>query len=132
VIADLDCRIIREVKKRVCSLKSPQKCSRLKTAKVECGKDWKSYLKYDSPKTLFYLDPPYEDRSYKAADYNPKKIKLDDVLKGVKGLKGKVVLSYSAKPEFRKKICGQAKFKCKTLKLNAYSHWTKELLAIKD
>lgn len=131
VIADKDCQIIKDTRKTVCSLEANDKCDRLKTTKVECGKDYTYYLKkYDSPRTLFYLDPPYEDRTYKAADYNPDNIKLDDVLKEIKKLKGKVALSYSAKPEYRNKICKNG-FKCRTLKLNAYSHWTKELLGIK-
>lgn len=55
--------------------------------------DFKKVLKdYDSPKTLFYLDPPYESKDQK--DYNDY-VTPEEVYSAVKDLKGFVAISYN-------------------------------------
>ena len=62
---------------------------------------------YDSPKTLFYLDPPYptfEQRSVLWSYLKDQSSLLDpeDVLKAVQPLEGKWVLSYADTPKIRR------------------------------
>ena len=130
ILNDLDCKVLRELKKEKCSLKGQDKCNQLKEAKVECGNDWKKYLKYDSKDTLFYLDPPYENNktSDKYSKYND--VPLKEVLEKVKKLKGTVVLSYS--PDRKKEICNsKTGFKRRTIKTWSFANPSKEILAIK-
>lgn len=130
ILNDLDCGVIREVKKRKCSLKNPDQCNKLKKAKVDCGKDWKKFLRYDSKETLFYLDPPYEDNKTSDKYYKFNDVPLKEVLDGVKKLRGTVVLSYS--PDRRKEICNnKTGFKCRTIKTWSFANPSKEILAIK-
>lgn len=58
ILNDLECAVIKEVKKQKCSLKNPAQCNKLKEAKVDCGKDWKKYLKHDSKIRFSILTPP--------------------------------------------------------------------------
>ncbi len=63
------------------------------------NKDFKEVIrKFDSPNTLFYLDPPY---SYSKTDY---KYNVDpqEVYDALQGIKGKFMLSYDFNPEIRK------------------------------
>jgi len=130
VLNDVDCKVIREVKKQKCSIKNPSQCNKLKEAKVECGNDWKKYLKHDSKDTLFYLDPPYENNKTSDKYYKFNDVPLKEVLENVKKLKGTVVLSYS--PDRRKEICNKKTgFKCKTIKTWSFANPSKEILAIK-
>lgn len=130
ILNDLECKVIRELQKKKCSLKDPSQCDKLKNAKVTCGKDWKQFLKHDSPNTVFYLDPPYENSKTSEKYYKHKDVPLKEVLAKTKKLKGTVVLSYS--PERRKEICNRKTgFKCRTIKTWSFANPSTELLAIK-
>lgn len=54
--------------------------------------------KYDSPKTLFYLDPPYESKT--KTDYRDY-TEPEDIWDSVKNLKGFVAVSYNDSPKIR-------------------------------
>ena len=131
ILNDLDCSVLRELKKQKCSLKDKTQCKKLKEATVTCGKDWKKFLKHDSKDTVFYLDPPYDNsKKYGWRQYKHNNVPLKEVLENVKNLKGTVILSHS--PEKRKEICNKKTgFKCKTIKTISFSNPTSEILAIK-
>lgn len=130
ILNDLDCKVVRETVKQKCSIKDHSSCTKLRNAKVMCGKDWKAFLRYDSPKTLFYLDPPYENNKTSQTYYRFNKVPLKEVLEKIRMLKGTVVLSYS--PDRRKEICNnQTGFKCKTIHTWSFANPSTELLAIR-
>jgi len=130
VLNDMDCSVLNELKRSKCSLKGRSDCEKLKEAKVECGNDWKKYLKYDSKDTLFYLDPPYENNKTSDKYYKFNNVPLKEVLKNVKHLKGSVFLSYSANK--RGEICNKKTgFRCKTIKTWSFANPSTEILAIK-
>lgn len=130
ILNDLDCGVLKDLKKQKCSLKNPAQCEKLEEAKVSCGKDWKKFLKYDAPDTLFYLDPPYEDNKTSKKFYKFNDVSLKEVLDGVKNLKGTVALSYSQ--DRRKEICNlQTGFRCRTIKTFSFGNPSSEILAIK-
>lgn len=66
---------------------------RLSTVQIECFDFRKIISKYDTPNTLFYLDPPYVGKEhYYRTDFTEKDhIELAELLKSIKG---KFVLSY--------------------------------------
>ena len=130
ILNDMDCKVLRELKKQKCSLQDPSQCKKLESAKVDCGNDWKKYLKYDSKDTLFYLDPPYENNKTSDTYYKFNNVPLQEVLDNVKKLKGSVFLSYS--PDRRKEICNKKTgFKCKTINTWSFANPSQEILAIK-
>lgn len=130
ILNDLECKVIRELKEQKCSLKDATQCNQLKEAKVECGNDWKNYLKYDSKDTLFYLDPPYENNKTSDKYYKHKDVPLKEVLDKTENLKGTVALSYS--PDRKKEICNKnTKFKCREINTWSFGNPSKELIAIK-
>ena len=57
--------------------------------------------RYDSPTTLFYLDPPYSQKISRWG-YNVPHVSPEDVYNAVKNIKGKFILSYDNSPEIRK------------------------------
>ena len=70
--------------------------------------DFKNIIKkYDSPDTLFYLDPPY---SKSTTDYTVGGVNPQDVYNSLQGLKGKFILSYDYS-SLIKKIFNKYKFK---------------------
>lgn len=76
---------------------------RLKGVKI-LNQDYSTVIKkYDSPKTFFYLDPPYESSTGKegVSDYKDF-VSPDDVYKSLQGLKGKFMLSYNDSANIRK------------------------------
>lgn len=130
ILNDKDCKVLRELKSQKCSLSLRKDCDKLKQAKVECGKDWKSFLRHDSKDTLFYLDPPYENNKTSQKYYKYNNVPLKEVLEKVKPLKGTVVLSYSA--DRRREICNpKTGFKCRILKTWSFANPSRELLAIR-
>lgn len=56
--------------------------------------------KYDSPKTFFYLDPPYNTKT-KNTDYNLPVITQLDIYNAVKNITGKVMISYNDDDEMK-------------------------------
>lgn len=73
---------------------------RIKDVKIE-NKDWLDVVKkYDSPKTLFYLDPPYFQTDNTA--YSHDRIDYEKIAEVMKKMKGFAVLSINDKPEMRK------------------------------
>lgn len=67
------------------------------------NKDFRSVIKkYDSPRTFFYLDPPYE-KSEEQGVYEKIKeyITPEDVLESLKNIKGKFLLSYNDSSNIR-------------------------------
>lgn len=126
----MECKVIRELKKQKCSIKDKTHCNKLKEAKVDCGNDWKKYLKYDSKTTLFYLDPPYENNKTSDKYYKHKDVSLSEVIEKTKKLKGTVVLSYSI--DRIKEICNKKTgFKCRIINTWSFGNPAKEILAIK-
>jgi len=71
----------------------------LKNVKI-FNKDFKYIIKkFDSPDTLFYLDPPY---SKSTKDYDVGGVDPKDVYNALQGIKGKFILSYDFAPEIKK------------------------------
>jgi len=63
--------------------------------------DYKNVIKlYDSPSTLFYLDPPYEN-SIKTSFYNHDEFNLVDLESILKNIKGKFLLSMNDSDDVR-------------------------------
>lgn len=70
--------------------------------------DFKNIIKkYDSPDTLFYLDPPY---SKSETDYAVGGVNPQDVYNSLQNIKGKFILSYDHSPLI-KKIFNKYKFR---------------------
>ena len=67
------------------------------------NKDFRSVIKkYDSPKTFFYLDPPYEKSKEQGVYENIKDfITPEDVYDSLKNIKGKFLLSYNDSSNIR-------------------------------
>ena len=65
------------------------------------NQDYQSVIKkYDSPTTLFYLDPPY---SKSTRDYKENVgVTPQQVFNALQGIKGKFILSYDFSPEVKK------------------------------
>jgi DNA adenine methylase len=57
--------------------------------------------KYDSPKTFFYLDPPYNTKSKSIEDYGTPIITPLDIYTTVKDVKGYVMISYNNDTEMK-------------------------------
>jgi DNA adenine methylase len=76
---------------------------RLKNTTI-LNKDFRKVIKqYDSPKTFFYLDPPYEKSEEQNLYTNLKDfITPQDVFDSLKNIKGKFLLSYNDSPNIRK------------------------------
>jgi len=126
ILNDLDCGVVREMKKQACSLKDPTKCNRLKKAKITCGKDYKEIIKkHDSKNTVIYIDPPYEGTK---CEYKHCDVPTQDIVKTMKRAKGTVLMSND--PKNRKQICGD-KIKCRTIPFKFWGQPRKDLLAIK-
>ena len=69
--------------------------------------DFKAMIKkYDSPTTLFYLDPPYSESK---GDYKEQGVTPQDVYDALKGIKGKFILSYDYSPLVHKTFHGYKK-----------------------
>ena len=71
---------------------------------IVLNEDFRKVIKkYDSPKTFFYLDPPYEKSEeqgvYKNLEYF---ITPEDVFESIKNIKGRFILSYNDSPKIRK------------------------------
>lgn len=126
VLSDLDCKVTREMKKQACSLKDKTKCNRLKDAIITCGKDYREIIKkYDSKKTLIYLDPPYEGTK---CEYNHCDIPTSEIVNVMKKAKGTVLMSNT--PLNRKEICG-GKIKRRTIPFKFWGQPRADILAIK-
>ena len=73
----------------------PQIHARLQRCQIE-NADFRSILdRYDTPKTLFYMDPPYVSETRRAGKYSHEMTANDysELITLLLGLKGKVVLS---------------------------------------
>lgn len=67
---------------------------RLKRTRVHNVTALKIIDKYDSPSTLFYLDPPYPDRAFIGSTFGKYTIKdLEELIQKLEGIKGKFILS---------------------------------------
>tara|TARA_R110000803_G_scaffold122954_2_gene190956 strand:- start:234 stop:1166 length:933 start_codon:yes stop_codon:yes gene_type:complete len=71
---------------------------RLQGVTIESADFKKLIKKYDSPKTFFYLDPPYS-RAAKNKDYVEVGVTIEEVYNAVKNIKGKFLISYDDVPE---------------------------------
>ncbi|MGE5353924.1 MAG: DNA adenine methylase [Acidobacteriota bacterium] len=79
--------------------------ARLKRVQIECLDFEKIIKKYDTPDTLFYLDPPYVD----AEKYYDIPFTMEDherLASLLKNIKGKFVLSYYDHPFIREQYSG--------------------------
>jgi DNA adenine methylase len=83
--------------------------------------------KYDSPRTLFYLDPPYE--SLRKKDY-PDYCTPEDVYKACKSIKGFFVLSYNDSSNIRRLFKEFKIIELKTLYNHMSHNQTKQELLI--
>jgi DNA adenine methylase len=62
---------------------------------VVLNKDYKDVVRrYDSPNTLFYFDPPYEE-SARTAGYTHSVFDINDMKRVLDGIKGKWILSFN-------------------------------------
>ncbi|MDI6708921.1 MAG: DNA adenine methylase [Candidatus Thermoplasmatota archaeon] len=67
---------------------------RLKDIKIE-NKDFREIIReWDSPNTLFYLDPPYVKANKNKCHYYSCDVTPSDVARAVNGIKGKYIISY--------------------------------------
>jgi site-specific DNA-adenine methylase len=67
---------------------------RLAGVKLNSGDYIKMIDKYDSPDTLFYLDPPYPKRAFVGQEFEDfTEDKLIELIDKLKGIKGKFILS---------------------------------------
>ena len=126
VLNDLDCGVVRRMKKQACSLKDQTKCNRLKNAIITCGQDYRKIIKkYDSKNTLIYLDPPYEGTK---CEYNHCDVSTSEVVQGMKRARGTVSMSNT--PLNRKEICGDD-IACRNIPFKFWGQPRMDLLAIK-
>ncbi|MDD2750553.1 MAG: DNA adenine methylase [Acidithiobacillus sp.] len=86
-------------------------CSRLQGVLLESRPALDIIGQFDSPKTLFYLDPPYlhETRSMYGGKYYRHEMSNDDhvaLLDALQGMEGMAILSGYASPLYQKKLTG--------------------------
>jgi DNA adenine methylase len=97
---------------------------RLKDVKI-FNKDYKSIIKeFDSPNTVFYLDPPYSNDS---ALYTHNSIDMEELRDILRNIKGKFVLSY-ANDAAVKKLFKEFKIKIVEVYYNAQHKYEKEII----
>jgi len=126
VLNDIDCKVIRTMKREACKNPKSSKCERLKNAKITCGLDYKKVMKkHDSKNTLHYLDPPYEGTR---CDYNYCDVPTTEITKTMKQMRGTVLMSND--PKNRKEICGDD-VKCRIIPFKFWGQPRKDMLAIK-
>ena len=79
---------------------------RLQGVHIECL-DWAVFIaRYDRPRTLFYLDPPYLGHE---ADYGKGMFSVDDFARMaelLRGIEGRFILSLNDTPEVRETFEG--------------------------
>ena len=77
--------------------------ARLKKVQIECLSFEQLIPKYDSPNTLFYVDPPYVDVEsyYDTAEVKFRRAEHEALAKLLKKIKGRFVLSYYEHPVVR-------------------------------
>ena len=87
---------------------------RLKNTRI-LNQDYKSVIKkYDNANAFIYLDPPYSTASANK-DYNDNDINIEDIIRVLKEVKGKFILSYDNIP-IAKKLAREAGFKVMNVK----------------
>ena len=128
ILSDLSCKQVRYVKGKLCGTKDQTKCHILRKAKPTCGRDWKDFLKHDSPKTLTYLDPPYQGSNINM--YKDKDVPLQEIAEKARSLIGSVAVSYSNNPRSRALLCRKP-FRCHLVHKNLNANHFTELLAVK-
>lgn len=116
VLNDLDCKRVGVAKEFACSSgnrsESTPSCQRVKGAEVHCGHDWTQFLKHDSPRTLFFLDPPWRGVQAKDVAYSANTpIGADTIAQRTRDLKGAVAVYYKNSPEARASLCAPP-FQC--------------------
>lgn len=132
ILNDLDCARTSLAEKKACSVSSG-KCELIRSADVSCGKDWTSFLKHDSPQTLFFLDPPWKTpgrpeiyRHYsKSTPVDPA-----ELVRRTRDLKGAVAIYYADRPETRRELC-RPPFRCRMIQRSVFNQHFTQLLAIK-
>lgn len=79
----------------------PDIAARLRGVRINQG-TWTRSLTYDSPETLYYLDPPYVPSTRRDGDYEHEMTVEDhhDLVKQVQELKGSVVISGYPNPVY--------------------------------
>ena len=79
----------------------------LRRAEIESQDFREVLLKYDSPETFFYVDPPYVGPNKKECLYRKYcGVTPREVAEAVKNLKGKVLISYDDHPDVRRAFKG--------------------------
>jgi DNA adenine methylase len=79
--------------------------------------DYKQAIdRYDSPSTLFYLDPPYPETIQDYTNYGHMIPSVETIRQTVDGIKGRVMLSYPDTPEVRRAF-PESKFHVKRFRL---------------
>lgn len=81
---------------------------RLKGTKIENQSYEKVIAKYDSPKTFFYMDPPYEEAPSvgKLYTHGGKSFDFEEMRRVLDGVKGKWLLSINDSPRIREAFKG--------------------------
>ena len=127
ILNDLDCGVVRTMKREACKKKDQTDCNRLKKAIITCGEDYRKVIrKHDSKNTLVYLDPPYENTK---CEYKHCDVPTKEIVKVMKRTKGTVLMSND--PKNRKDICGDKKISCRIIPFKFWGQPRKDLLAIK-
>jgi len=82
----------------------------LKGTTAICGSFDKTMARYDSPKTLHYLDPPYPETEVK---YHGGHVTPERVKSVCDRMRGKVIISYNNIPSVTRVFCGpKSKWRC--------------------
>ena len=136
ILNDLDCKRTADARRAACKLHGTAKseaCQRItKQARVTCGRDWKASLRYDSPETLFFLDPPWEDVDKNVMPYAKNdSIPASEIVKRTRGLKGAVAIYYRDNAKSRKALCKKP-FKCHIIRSHIFNNSFSHVLAVKQ
>ena len=92
------------------------------------NEDYKKVIqKYDSPTTLFYCDPPYEESNRTVKEY--KDISMDDFADLLSKIKGKFLVSINNSPRIRKLFSRYNIKKVKTYYSISDTHVTELLIS---
>jgi DNA adenine methylase len=94
---------------------TPKHVERLRNTIIEVGDFEETMKKYDSPKTLHYLDPPYYGTNNDGYPEGLREMDPARVKRVADEVKGHVIISYNDHPHVRKLFCSDKGYKCITV-----------------